>query len=216
MLVFPNWDRVSEILGRYGLPVTPAALRQAEPAVRFAVDTATAVTDWNDADRGGRYFHGLLDAAGVPRSSAREAALDEVYAYHSEHNLWEHVPDEVRPALDQLHAQGVKLAVASNANGTVLRVFDRLGLTRYFDTIGDSHLEGVEKPNPRFFEILLERTGSRADATLHVGDMYHIDVVGARRAGLRALMLDPHDFYRAFDVERVRTLSEVGAHLATA
>ena len=137
----------------------------------------------------------MLDSAGVPRSPARTAARAEIYAYHMEHNLWEHVPPDVQPALERLRSHGVKLAVVSNANGVVKRVFERTGLFRYFDVICDSFVEGVEKPDPRFFPLVLERTGSRAETTVHVGDLYYVDVVGARRAGLRALLLDPHELY---------------------
>ena len=35
-------------------------------------------------------------------------------------------------------------------------------------------------PDPRFFDIALERSGARRETTIHVGDLYHVDVVGAR------------------------------------
>ena len=44
----------------------------------------------------------------------------------------------------------------------------------------DSQDLGVEKPDPRLFEIALERSGAARDSTIHVGDIYHVDVVGAR------------------------------------
>jgi putative hydrolase of the HAD superfamily len=61
--------------------------------------------------------------------------------------------------------------------------------------ICDSHVEGVEKPDRRFFEILVSRAGGRPETTLHVGDLYHVDVLGARGAGLQSMLLDPHDLY---------------------
>lgn len=208
VLVHPNWDRVANVLGRHGLSVDPAALRRADPHARFAIDTPR-VADTTDADRGGEFFGRVLDAAGVARGAAREAALAEVYAYHMEHNLWETVPPDVIPALQRFRDAGLTLAVASNANGVLHRCLDRNDLTRYFDVICDSALEGVEKPAPRFFEILLERAGSRPETTLHIGDLYHVDVVGARSAGIRPLLLDPDSLYAGFDVERIGKLSDV-------
>ena len=49
---------------------------------------------------------------------------------------------------------------------------------------------------------------------MHVGDLYHVDVAGARAAGLQAMLLDPHDLYDAYDVERVKTLDELAAFVA--
>ena len=209
VLVHPNWQRVSETFARYGLTVPAAALRDAEPEVKFGIDTAYGVSTTKDADRGSALFNGILDAIGVPRDATRDAALAELYAYHMEHNLWEDVDASAATTLAGLRARGLTLAIVSNANGVVERAFERVGLHGYFDVICDSHVEGVEKPDPRFFEIVLERTNSRPGNTIHVGDLYHVDVVGARRAGLRPLLLDPHDLYEAFDVDRISSLGQL-------
>jgi HAD superfamily hydrolase (TIGR01509 family) len=209
VLVFPNWERVSATLARHGIDVSALALRDAEPLVKFSIDESHKVASSTDAQRGGLYMDGVLDRAGAPRSTHRRAALDELYAYHAAHNLWESVPPDVEPALAALQALGLKLAVVSNANGVVCRSLERGGLAGYFTAVCDSRIEGVEKPHPRFFQIVLERCNSRPEHTLHVGDLYHVDVVGARRAGIRAMLLDPHDLYAHLDVERVRSLEEL-------
>mgnify|MGYP003575590653 CR=1 FL=1 len=206
VLVFPNWDRVSSTLARHGLAVSPDALRAAEPQAKFAIDTARHVAATSDADRGSRYFRLVFSGAGIPPDAPIQAALDDLWAYHTEHNLWEEVPAGVRPALERLRTLGVRLAIASNANGVLHRLFDRLDLTRYFCAICDSCVEGVEKPDPRFFEIVLERAQAARETTIHAGDLYHVDIVGARNAGLRPVLIDPHDLYREYDVERVRDL----------
>jgi putative hydrolase of the HAD superfamily len=167
------------------------------------------VATTNDADRGSKYFNLIFASAGVPLGAALDAALDDLWDYHMAHNLWEHVPPDVVPALERLAGLGITLAIASNANGVLQRALERLGLARYFLAICDSCVEGAEKPDPRFFEIVLERSGGRPETTLHVGDLYHVDVVGARSAGLRALLMDPYDLYRGFDVERVKSLDDV-------
>jgi putative hydrolase of the HAD superfamily len=216
VLVSPNWSRVSDTLARHGIQVAADALRAAEPQARFAIDTAWHVAATKDADRGSRYFRLVFSGAGVPADAPLQGALDELWAYHGEHNLWEEVAPDVPAQLQRLAASGVRLAVASNANGALHRLFDRLALTRYFSAICDSCVEGVEKPDPRFFLIVLDRAGARAETALHVGDIYHVDVVGARGAGLRAIMVDPHDLYRDYDVERVRNLAELVEVVAAA
>ncbi len=209
VLVFPNWERVSETFARHGIGVSAEALRAADPAARFAVDQAHHVVSTTDADRGSMYFRMVFAGAGIPDDAPMQPALQELWAYHTEHNLWEHVPPDVIPALERLRGLGLTLAVASNSNGALQRAFDRLGLTPHFHAICDSCVEGAEKPDPRFFEIVLERSGGRPETTLHVGDLYHVDVVGAQRAGLRAALVDPHGLYRGYDVTRVRALAEV-------
>jgi HAD superfamily hydrolase (TIGR01549 family) len=209
VLVVPNWARVGETLDRHGVPVSVERLREAEPVVKFAIDTFVGVSSSSDAKRWGDYLEGVLTTAGIPLSGATLAALVELRAYHAAHNLWEHVPDDVVPALTRLRRLDLKVAIASNANGTLHRAVERLGLTQFFDTICDSHDEGVEKPDPRFFEIVLARAGGKKETAVHVGDLYHVDIVGARTSGLAAILLDRHDQYAGFDVERVRTLGEL-------
>jgi putative hydrolase of the HAD superfamily len=119
----------------------------------------------------------------------------------------------VAPALRRFRALDLTLAIASNANGALHRCLDRVGLAPYFHAICDSSIEGVEKPDSRFFRIVMARAGATPESTLHVGDLYHVDVTGARRAGIRAMLLDPHGLYEAFDVDRVRSLGELADRL---
>ena len=209
VLVNPNWARVSETLDRHGVIVSATTLAAAEPRAKKQLDTGETIQATNDQQRGWTYFNLVLTEVGIPLSDTTAAALAELHAYHQTHNLWETVPDEVRPALAALRARGFRLVVLSNANGTLHRAFERLGLTGAFDVIFDSHDEGVEKPDPRFFRIALERAGADAATTMHVGDLYHVDVAGARAAGLTPALLDVGGLYPDCDCLRVRSLSEL-------
>lgn len=54
-----------------------------------------------------------------------------------------------------------------------------------------SGLEGVEKPNPRIYEIALERAGNIApEEALHIGDSFRKDYLPAKSLGMHALLLD--------------------------
>jgi HAD superfamily hydrolase (TIGR01509 family) len=209
VLVNPNWSRVSHTLQRHGVAVSAAALAAAEPLAKKRLDTGETIRATNDRQRGWFYFDLVLTEAGIVLSEATAAALVELNHYHQQFNLWEEVPDEVPPALAALRAAGLRLAVVSNANGTLHRAFERLGLTQAVDTIFDSYDEGIEKPDPRFFRLALERTGSDAKTTVHVGDLYHVDVVGARAAGITPVLLDVANLYQGCDCMRVRSLMEL-------
>ena len=214
VLVAPNWQRVSDALARHGIHVPAAALRAAEPLARFGLDDGQRIADTTDEARAGRYMELVLERAGIRRSPAVEAALVELSNYHAAYNLSDEVLPGVMSALDRFSALGLQLVVASNANGTLGVMLERVGLARHFHVICDSGVEGVEKPDPRFFQIVLRRAGAEAATTLHVGDLYHVDVVGARRAGLQSLLLDPHGLYAAYnDVDRLPTLHDLADRL---
>jgi HAD superfamily hydrolase (TIGR01509 family) len=209
VLVNPNWSRVSDTLIRHGVTAAAAALAAAEPQAKKRLDSGDTINATNDEQRGWTYFNLVLTEAGVTLSDATASALAELHAYHQQFNLWESVPDEVQPALAALRARGFKLVVVSNANGRLRYLFDRLGLSGSLDALFDSYDEGVEKPDPRFFRRALERTGAEAQSTIHVGDFYHIDVAGARAAGITPVLLDVAGLYPECDCLRVRSLSEL-------
>jgi len=214
VLLHPNWWRVSDVLAARGVTLSAEALIKADPPARRELDDRGVIGGTTDASRGWLFFDLVLAHAGVPRSDATAAALTELHRYHTASNLWEYVPDHVVPFLERLRARGLRLVVVSNANGTLLKHMDRLDLTRRFDCVLDSADEGVEKPDPRFFEIALARSGAQKDATIHVGDLYHVDVVGARNAGLRGVLLDEADLRPDADCPRVRSLDELAARIA--
>jgi HAD superfamily hydrolase (TIGR01509 family) len=209
VLVFPNWKRVAAALATHGVDVDAKTLAGAEPMAKRRLDVQPNIQATSDAQRGWQYFNLVLQEAGLPLSTATDAALADVQAYHDDQNVWEFVPSDVAPTLERLRALGLKLVVVSNANGRLRRLFDRVGLSDRVDVLFDSFEEGVEKPDPRLFQIALERSGSVRETTMHVGDLYHVDVVGARSAGLQAVLLDTARLYEDVDCHRIRALSDL-------
>ena len=100
------------------------------------------------------------------------------------------VYDDVIPALDELRDSGVRLGIVSNWDSRLPRLLDDLGLAPFFDAVGVSHLEGVEKPDPALFHRVLRRLDARPEQALHVGDLPGADLDGARAAGLDAVLID--------------------------
>ena len=211
VLVHPSWTRISAALARQGVAVDPAALVRADPNAKHALDVAHGISQTTDAARAPRYLELVLERAGVPASPATEAALAEVRDYHARENLWEELPPEVIPALGRLRGGGLRLVVVSNANGRLRALFDRIGLTRHLDDVIDSFEVGYEKPDPAIFRLALARAGAEPDGAVHVGDLYHVDVVGARAAGVRGVLLDAAGLYGDHDCPRVATLDALVA-----
>jgi FMN phosphatase YigB (HAD superfamily) len=167
VLVRPHWPRIADIFVSHGIRTTHAALSAVELKVMRDIDCEAQINETRDDDRLSVFFSQILDFAGaVGTRQARQKALTEVRRIHAEENLWEHVPDDVIPALDRFKALGLNLIVLSNANGTVRKRFERLGMSRWFSHIVDSGEEAVEKPDPRFFSLGLERAGANRESTI--------------------------------------------------
>jgi putative hydrolase of the HAD superfamily len=216
VLVRPDFDRVARTLAGHGVVVEASALRGAEPRVKREIDRLPGEGASTDEERGWIYFDLLLRRVGVTPNDATDRALAELKAWHDRHGLWEEVPDGVAPALQRLREAGMRLAVVSNSNGTVRGLLGRLGLLELFEQVLDSAVEGIEKPDPRIFLRALERLETSPDEALFVGDIYNVDVVGGRRAGLRVVLVDEAGLYEDADCPRVGSLAELAAHLVPA
>ena len=206
VLVYPNWRLVSERLARRGIDLSPPTLAEADQRAKHQLDTAASSAQLPDIEQD--FFELVLTLGGVTVDDDARAVIADLRAYHAVHNLWETVPDDVPAALAALRRLGVRLVVVSNANGTLRSAFARLGLADKVDVLVDSSEEGVAKPDRRLFEIALTRSGGSRETTVHLGDVFQSDVVGATAAGLRAVLLDRLDLYVDLACPRVRTLAE--------
>jgi putative hydrolase of the HAD superfamily len=97
--------------------------------------------------------------------------------------------DDVRPALAELRAAGLRLVVASNWDASLDSVLDRLGLLDAVDGVISSAAAGFAKPDPRLLHSALLLAGVAADCAVHVGDSVREDVGAALAAGVRPVLL---------------------------
>jgi len=97
---------------------------------------------------------------------------------------------DVIPALDAMQAAGLRLAVVSNWGWAAPELLQTLELARHFEVLSISARVGFQKPHPAIFQHALELLDIRPDRALHVGDDPKADVLGARRAGIEAVLID--------------------------
>jgi len=217
-LTFPDATVIARNAAAAGVVVSAEALARVENAVRRELGRYPwASTRAQEATRprtaGADFFRRMLDLAGAPGDDARlDAAAALIWERHLQKNVWCRVGDGVEPALARLRGAGVRLAVVSNSEGTVEAMLNDVGLGRHLETVVDSWVVGVAKPDPRIFQIALDRLGLASEAAVMLGDVPSIDVEGARAAGMRAVLVDPLDLYPGIDVPRVR---DVGTFVAS-
>src|SRR6185369_11929590 len=85
---------------------------------------------------------------------------------------------------------GITIGVVSNWDTRLKSICDGLGLTPLVDFIIISAEVGVRKPDPRIFQMALDKAGVRPEEAIHVGDLPEEDAEGARRAGVRPVLID--------------------------
>jgi putative hydrolase of the HAD superfamily len=191
--------------------IDDAALARGEAVVRREIDRREARADGpgdRDADRVAFYFRAVLESAGVERAAAA-AAAEEIAAEHTRANLWRVAMPRAAEVLAALRARGFRVGVVSNADGRVATLLEAAGLAPHLEAIVDSHHEGVEKPDPEIFRRALARLGVPAARAAYVGDIFAIDVLGARAAGLAAILIDETGGYAEIECPRIAALGEL-------
>lgn len=100
--------------------------------------------------------------------------------------------DDCLDTLAHLKDAGLYLSVVSNIDDDMLTpLIARAGLHRYLDHWTSSEVAQSCKPDRRFFEMALQRSGLTAGDVLFVGDSPEHDIIGASAVGMRtALILD--------------------------
>lgn len=126
--------------------------------------------------------------------------------------------DDAEATIRLLREMGFQLAVASNCDNVMCDdILARHGLK--FDVIVTSEGVGAYKPNPAVFRVLVNRTGVEPASILHVGDSHTADIVGAKRAGLIACLVQrpggiPKDPNAGIEADLViHKLSDLPTHL---
>ncbi len=135
--------------------------------------------------------------------------LKLIHEQHHRAHLWNFLEPTARDTFEWLRTRGYRMAIVSNADGKVARMMKHLRLDHFFECIIDSKLVDVEKPDPAIFNLALQELKLPAQACIYIGDNYDRDVVGARRAGLTPVLIDPFDVVPERDVLRIKALADL-------
>jgi HAD superfamily hydrolase (TIGR01509 family) len=181
------------ILGGVGLKVRATALDRAYEASASVLGRLWAQNKDVPVTEHVRAILTALDPQ-LPAHLPDEAVTALVDAYARPALLVPPAVDEgARAALAQLRARGVVLAIVSNTMrtpGAALRqVLERYGVLQYFAHTTFSDEVGIRKPDPAIFALTLRALQVDPAAAVHVGDDPILDVLGARRAGLRVVQV---------------------------
>lgn len=168
---------------------------------------APAWAAYEEAKRGGLvgkdvwccFMRTLLELGGLQRDSGAvtpkfvDELTDWLFAEQRNRNLWRRPVKDMLELVGDLEARGIPLGIISNSEGRLFELLVELGWASHFRTVADSGVIGVEKPDPKIFQISAERLGVETSELVHVGDAWEADVRGALGAGARAIWFCPRE-----------------------
>jgi putative hydrolase of the HAD superfamily len=122
--------------------------------------------------------------------------------------------DDVAPMLQLLASRGLRLGLISNSHRPMSAFQEHFGLTPLISAAVSSAEHGRMKPHPSIFEEALAQVRVPADRAVMVGDSLSHDIEGARRAGMRGVLVHRSpdaapSGVQAYDVPVIRSLTEL-------
>lgn len=195
-----------EFCARHGVVVDPDAF---DRAVIAASETLEVRGGEYDPEIFVDYTRRIIEAMGGTGPQVLVAARDIYDEWASCHHfsLYEEVPDVLR----DLHREGYTIGLISNTQRSLTEFERHFGLDGLFAVALSSSDHGYMKPHPSIFEEALRRVRVSAAEAAMVGDSVPHDIEGARRAGLRGILVSRSGLSRGAppDVPVIRTLREL-------
>jgi putative hydrolase of the HAD superfamily len=123
--------------------------------------------------------------------------------------------EDVPASLEALAAQDIQIGLISNSHRCLDAFQEHFELNGLIDVAVSSSQHGFMKPHPSIFEAALKLAGVSAVDAVMVGDSLTQDIEGARRVGMRGVLVrrSGADETLEGDVPVIRSLVELGALL---
>ena len=197
---------------KHGMTVEPARFAHAVRAASTILDAQQQHV--YDKEVFVRYTRRIIEGIGGA-GPALDACAREIYdEWATCHHF--HLYEDVAPTLRALAARGVKLGLITNSHRSLVSFEEHFALDGLIDAALSSSEHGYLKPHPSIFEAALRLAGVRAEESVMVGDSLPHDIEGARRVGMRGILVhraDDRPPATPADVPVIRELSEVLALL---
>jgi HAD superfamily hydrolase (TIGR01549 family) len=142
-------------------------------------------------------FRRVFTALGIALDEADVGAVAS--AYRAGYLDARRAADGAAELLAYVHQRAAVAIVSNNLLDEQRDKLDFCQLAAHVDALVVSEEAGVWKPDPAIFHIALQRLGVAPGEAVMVGDSWGADIVGAARAGIRAIWFNPQGRSRPSD-----------------
>ena len=208
-------DLFASIVTREGFPRAPEDVIAASSVVmdRFSEAARDRVLWTTSPERSRAFWLGvyerMLDALDLPSGDGLRDTLYREFTDLRNYALF----DDVRGVLDDLAAAGLSLGIVSNFEAWLDELLAALGVRDAFPVRVISGVEGIEKPDPRIFELAMSRAGVGPEGSVYVGDNPEFDVDPPAALGMFTVLIDRRDRHEGHDGARITDLGDLPAVL---
>ncbi len=196
----PNlWERILKVLQDNGYKIN-------ETELKLRHKLLSEIINFPDTTSRGFYeeFNSeLLMALGIIPDENLLKELFEACSY---------LPWKAFDDCEEIKKLDIKKAVVSNFNSSLQEKLEGLIGENIFDEYIVSEKENLRKPSLDFYTRALEKLNAEAGEIIYIGDSLKLDVIPAKKIGIKALLIDRDNIYPSAK-DRITNFSEIKNYL---
>lgn len=195
-----------EFCARHGITVDPSLFERAVAAASSVLSTEGGPYDPTVfIEYTSQIIEGMGGAGPNVEAASRDIYAEWALCHHF--TLYEEVPEVLRA----LHREGYKIGLISNTQRSLTAFEQHFALEGLFSVAISSFDHGYMKPHPSIFTEALRRAETEAEDAVMVGDSVAHDIEGARRLGIRGVLVARSGLSRNCpeDIPVIRSLREL-------
>ncbi len=196
----PNlWERILKVLQDNGYKINETELKLRHKLLSEIIN----FPDTTSRDFYEEFNSELLMALGIIPDKNLLKELFEACSY---------LPWKAFDDCEEIKKLNIKKAVVSNFNSSLQEKLEGLIGENIFDEYIVSEKENLRKPSLEFYARALEKLNAEAGEIIYIGDSLKLDVIPARKLGIKALLIDRDNIYPSAK-DRITNFSEIKNYL---
>jgi HAD superfamily hydrolase (TIGR01549 family) len=192
---YPTKEQICvEVFKKHGITVTPERIARsffkAETLLRSSNTVPAKMDKQNRSEKMAFFTDNLvkdLHESGIVVDKLME---NQIYLGMCQTSWTTRAFDDSLLTLKSLQDKGITTGLVSNIDRNIEDACNSLGLAGHLDFMLTSLEAGCEKPAPGIFLLALSKARAKPEEALFVGDQYLIDIVGAQKVGMKAVLID--------------------------
>ncbi|WP_159019285.1 YjjG family noncanonical pyrimidine nucleotidase [Algibacter sp. L3A6] len=159
-------------------------------------------------------FGRLNDAFLALEVEVGREVIDKLSDDYIEHlSSYNHLFDNTFEILDYLN-ENYSLHIITNGFDEVQhKKMAKSNILHYFNTVTNSEMVGVKKPNPKIFNYALDLANTKAETSIMIGDSFEADILGAKSIGMDVIFFDVNNITLNDDTKQIDNLLSLRHYL---
>jgi 2-haloalkanoic acid dehalogenase type II len=208
-VIFDFWGTIVEI------GVHPSPIRQIKAIINIDIPFSSYIVKFEEVFMKQPYsnlFEAFTEVCKAFHVEPKKELLEELVGLWNKNKLLAKPFPETIEVLEELKDAGYKIVLLSNTDCfSIEEIIEKYDLRKYFDAIVLSYQVRMLKSNPRMFQKVMEELGVTKEDMVMVGDSIESDIIGAKKAGVDAILIDRTDT-RDFK-PKIKSLTELKTFL---